>query len=115
MDSNIWFSNNKFLAGKSPIRKSSSIVNFVPTLGQCGMAIQQGDHWIFYICDAYYYRVELERYDHPVSQLATVRADYSLFLCPFSDLELACFVNILVQRLMFCQLLNCDEFRSIKN
>ena len=57
----------------------SSAIYLVPlfghTLGHCGVAIQQTDHWIFYIADAYYYRVELERDDHPVSQLATVRAD----------------------------------------
>ena len=45
------------------------------TVGHCGVAIQQGDRWLLHVGDAYYLRGELERDDHPVSALATLRAD----------------------------------------
>jgi glyoxylase-like metal-dependent hydrolase (beta-lactamase superfamily II) len=48
---------------------------FGHTRGQCGVAIQQGNRWDLHVGDAYYLRVELERDDHPVSQLAQLRAD----------------------------------------
>ena len=45
------------------------------TVGHCGIAILQERHWLFYIGDAYYYRVELETNEHPVAQLAASRAE----------------------------------------
>jgi glyoxylase-like metal-dependent hydrolase (beta-lactamase superfamily II) len=45
------------------------------TTGHCGVAIKNKDKWLFYIGDAYYYRLELEDTQHPVSQLASARAD----------------------------------------
>lgn len=48
---------------------------FGHTLGHCGVAIQQGDHWLLHVGDAYYLRVELTQDDHPVSAFAAQRAD----------------------------------------
>ncbi|WP_306350186.1 MBL fold metallo-hydrolase [Flavobacterium sp. '19STA2R22 D10 B1'] len=45
------------------------------TLGHCGVAIKDGQNWLFYIGDAYYMRIELTDTNHPVNQLATMRAD----------------------------------------
>jgi glyoxylase-like metal-dependent hydrolase (beta-lactamase superfamily II) len=57
----------------------SSAIYLIPlfghTLGHCGVAIEQDDHWILYAGDAYYYRVELQRDDHLISVLAALRAD----------------------------------------
>ncbi len=48
---------------------------FGHTLGHCGVAIQEGRRWLLHVGDAYYLRVELSTDDHPVSALATSRAD----------------------------------------
>jgi len=45
------------------------------TLGHCGVAIKNGDRWLFYVADAYYLREELSDMDHPVHELAEIRAD----------------------------------------
>lgn len=45
------------------------------TLGHCGVAVRAGDRWRLHVGDAYYLRVELTTDDHPVSQLAALRAD----------------------------------------
>ncbi|SEM56345.1 Metallo-beta-lactamase superfamily protein [bacterium A37T11] len=45
------------------------------TLGHCGIAIKNGDKWLFYVADAYYLREELSNIDHPVNKLAEMRAD----------------------------------------
>lgn len=45
------------------------------TLGHCGVAIRQGDRWLLHVGDAYYLRVELTTDDHPVSALASLRAE----------------------------------------
>ena len=45
------------------------------TIGHCGVAIKKEEKWLFYIGDAYYYRLELEDSQHPVSLLAQSRAD----------------------------------------
>lgn len=45
------------------------------TLGHCGVAVRDGDRWLLHVGDAYYLRVELSTDDHPVSALATMRAD----------------------------------------
>lgn len=45
------------------------------TLGHCGVAIRHGDRWLLHVGDAYYLRVELTTDDHPVSALASQRAD----------------------------------------
>jgi glyoxylase-like metal-dependent hydrolase (beta-lactamase superfamily II) len=47
---------------------------FGHTLGQCGVAIRQGDRWVLHVADAYYLRVELSTDEHPVSRLAALRA-----------------------------------------
>lgn len=48
---------------------------FGHTLGQCGVAFKTKNKWLFYIADAYYMRVELTNSDHPVNQLAKMRAE----------------------------------------
>lgn len=48
---------------------------FGHTSGHCGVAVPDGDRWLLHVGDAYYLRVELETDDHPVSALATMRAD----------------------------------------
>ncbi len=48
---------------------------FGHTLGHCGIAIKQQNKWILHIGDAYYLRAETKIDDHPVNQLATIRAD----------------------------------------
>ena len=45
------------------------------TLGHCGVAVRDGEKWLLHVGDAYYLRVELTTDDHPVSQLAALRAD----------------------------------------
>lgn len=52
-----------------------SIPLFGHTLGHCGVAIEQQNKWTLHVGDAYYLRVETEINDHPVTQLATMRAD----------------------------------------
>ena len=57
----------------------SSEVLMIPlfghTVGHCGVAIEQKGRWLFHVGDAYYLRAELTTDDHPVSALATQRAD----------------------------------------
>ncbi|HQZ64721.1 MAG TPA: MBL fold metallo-hydrolase [Planctomycetaceae bacterium] len=57
----------------------SSDVLLIPlfghTLGHCGVAIQQGDHWLLHVGDAYCLRAELTDDNHPVSAFAAQRAD----------------------------------------
>jgi glyoxylase-like metal-dependent hydrolase (beta-lactamase superfamily II) len=48
---------------------------FGHTHGHCGVAIQQQDHWLLHVGDAYYLRAELTDEEHPVSALAKQRAD----------------------------------------
>ena len=48
---------------------------FGHTLGHSGVAVRQGDRWLLHVGDAYYLRAELTTDDHPVSQLAALRAD----------------------------------------
>jgi glyoxylase-like metal-dependent hydrolase (beta-lactamase superfamily II) len=48
---------------------------FGHTLGHCGVAVRIGDRWLLHVGDAYYLRVELSTDNHPVSALATMRAD----------------------------------------
>ncbi|MBA4018634.1 MAG: MBL fold hydrolase [Pirellula sp.] len=45
------------------------------TLGHCGVAVRVGDHWLLHVGDAYYLSAELSTDEHPVSQLASMRAD----------------------------------------
>ncbi|MEO1485899.1 MAG: MBL fold metallo-hydrolase [Bacteroidota bacterium] len=47
---------------------------FGHTLGHCGVALKVNGKWIFYAGDAYYLRAELQDKNHPVDQLATIRA-----------------------------------------
>lgn len=48
---------------------------FGHTLGHCGVAVQQQSKWLFYVGDAYYLKGELTDYNHPVNELAMIRAD----------------------------------------
>ena len=48
---------------------------FGHTLGQCGVAVKTESGWLFYIGDAYYMRIELTDSNHPVNQLAQMRAE----------------------------------------
>ncbi len=48
---------------------------FGHTLGHCGVAVQQGSRWLLHVGDAYYLRAELTDDHHPVSAIATQRAD----------------------------------------
>ncbi len=48
---------------------------FGHTLGHCGVAIQQGEQWLWYVGDAYFLRVELEDDQHPVAQFAISMAE----------------------------------------
>lgn len=48
---------------------------FGHTLGQCGVALKTDSKWILYVADAYYMRVELRDDQHPVNELAKIRAD----------------------------------------
>ena len=48
---------------------------FGHTLGHCGVAVQQGNRWLLHVGDAYYLRAEMTMDDHPVSTIATQRAD----------------------------------------
>jgi glyoxylase-like metal-dependent hydrolase (beta-lactamase superfamily II) len=48
---------------------------FGHSLGHCGIAIKKKDGWLFYIADAYYLRIELTDRNHPVNELARMRAD----------------------------------------
>ncbi len=47
---------------------------FGHTPGHCGIAYKLNDKWAFYAGDAYYLRAELKDKNHPVDQLATIRA-----------------------------------------
>ncbi len=57
----------------------SSEVLLIPlfghTLGHCGVAVQQSEHWVLHVGDAYYLRAELTDDNHPVSAIAAQRAD----------------------------------------
>lgn len=48
---------------------------FGHTFGHCGIALKTMAGWLFYIADAYYMRIELTDNDHPVNELARLRAD----------------------------------------
>lgn len=48
---------------------------FGHTAGHCGIAVQSGDRWLFYIADAYYMKAELYDEAHPVHELARAAAD----------------------------------------
>lgn len=51
------------------------VPRFGHTHGHCGVAIRFEDRWLLHVGDAYYLRAELSTDDHPVSQLAALRAD----------------------------------------
>jgi len=48
---------------------------FGHTAGHCGVAVRQGDQWLLHVGDAYYLRAELSDDNHPVSRLASLRAE----------------------------------------
>jgi glyoxylase-like metal-dependent hydrolase (beta-lactamase superfamily II) len=48
---------------------------FGHTRGHCGVVVRDAERWLLHVGDAYYLRVELATDDHPVSALATLRAD----------------------------------------
>ncbi len=45
------------------------------TAGHCGVAVQQHDGWLLHVGDAYYLRAEISAAQHPVSALASQRAE----------------------------------------
>ena len=47
---------------------------FGHTLGHCGVAFKKNEKWTFYVGDAYYYRAEINEFNQPVDELATIRA-----------------------------------------
>ncbi|WP_299365419.1 MBL fold metallo-hydrolase [Winogradskyella sp.] len=47
---------------------------FGHTLGHCGVVVKANNQWTFYVGDAYYLRAEIDNKNHPVDQLATIRA-----------------------------------------
>jgi glyoxylase-like metal-dependent hydrolase (beta-lactamase superfamily II) len=47
---------------------------FGHTLGHCGVVFRTKSTWTFYVGDAYYLKAELNDRDHPVDQLASIRA-----------------------------------------
>lgn len=59
--------------------KAAVQIRLVPlfghTKGHCGVAILDGDRWILHVGDAYYLRDELTNRNHPIGELATMRAD----------------------------------------
>lgn len=48
---------------------------FGHTLGHCGIALKKYNKWLFYVADVYYMRIELNDINHPVNELAKMRAD----------------------------------------
>ena len=48
---------------------------FGHTLGHCGIALKSDNKWLFYVADAYYLKAELTDINHPVNELAKIRAD----------------------------------------
>lgn len=48
---------------------------FGHTNGHCGVAIHNNDSWTLHVGDAYYLRDELKNENHPINELATLRAD----------------------------------------
>lgn len=48
---------------------------FGHTLGHCGIALKSDNKWLFYVADAYYLKAELTDLNHPVNELAKIRAD----------------------------------------
>lgn len=48
---------------------------FGHTNGHCGVVVHQNDNWILHVGDAYYLREELTNENHPIGELAAVRAD----------------------------------------
>lgn len=62
------------------IRTSTGVdIRLVPlfghTNGHCGAAINQDGSWLLHVGDAYYLRDELTNENHPITELATYRAD----------------------------------------
>lgn len=47
---------------------------FGHTNGHCGVAYRINHQWTFYVGDAYYLRAELNHLNHPVNELAKIRA-----------------------------------------
>ncbi len=47
---------------------------FGHTLGHCGVTFKKNNKWVFYTGDAYYLRAEITDKNHPIDQLATIRA-----------------------------------------
>ena len=48
---------------------------FGHTLGHCGIALKNQSQWLLYVGDAYYLRDEITDLNHPVNELAAMRAD----------------------------------------
>jgi len=67
------------LPSRSVVTASGLELRLVPlfghTLGHCGVAVIREDSVLLHVGDAYYLRDELINPEHPVGQLATLRAD----------------------------------------
>jgi glyoxylase-like metal-dependent hydrolase (beta-lactamase superfamily II) len=73
-DSRTWFGLEARPVGLGFASEILLVPLFGHTAGHCGVAIQQGARWIFFVGDAYYLRVELSTDDHPISALTRARA-----------------------------------------
>lgn len=84
---------------------------FGHTRGHCGVALNVNNQWLFYVGDAYYLRDELNVLNHPVNELAKLRADDNelrldtlkmirTFIHQHPDISVFCYHDI-------------DEFESI--
>ncbi len=84
----VWFG----LEGRPLSLGSGAEIRLVPlfghTQGHCGVAVWHEARWLLHVGDAYYLRVELATDEHPVSALATLRAeDNDLRLASLSQLR----------------------------
>jgi len=70
-----WFGVEGRPLGLSIRAETVLVPLFGHTLGHCGVAVRDGRRWLLHVGDAYYLRVELSTDDHPVSALASMRAD----------------------------------------
>lgn len=61
---------------------------FGHTTGHCGVAVEHDGRWVLYVGDAYYLKLELDRPEHSIGQLAASRAvDNSLRLQNLDELR----------------------------
>lgn len=86
---------------------------FGHTLGHCGVAIKQETHWLFYIGDAYYLRIELTDSAHPINEMVKVRAeDNDLRLASLNKIKNLMAANTNIE-VFSCH--DIDEFKHFSN